>query len=169
MISRRSTNLKSALFVTESPTRLGKFKWVSISVKFRCLLWFCRRKKKSPSAAFSRPSRLHDVRGGAAVHRVGPFLRHVSVPDHAGPHGAEQGQLGRHAAGSSFARRGGGAQRGRCGRRRRERLQRNTSGKQRIVTVMAFPPSPQPPDAGRRPSPHTGGQVGLHHRPHSPT
>lgn len=60
------------------------------------------------------PSRLHDIRGGAAVHRVGPFLRHVSVPDHAGPHGAEQGQLGRPATGTIFDRRGDGTQ---CGRR----------------------------------------------------
>lgn len=114
----------------------------------------------------SRPYRLHDVRGGAAVRGVGPFFRHPSVPDHAGPHGAEQGQLGRPATGTNVGRRGDGARRGQCRRYRcperrqrvcgggRKRLQRNTSGKQRMLTVMAC--------SWRRPqglATHTGGQV----------
>ena len=36
--------------------------------------------------------RFHDVRGGASVCRMGPFLRHASFPDHVGPSGTEQGQ-----------------------------------------------------------------------------
>lgn len=82
-------------------------------------------------------SRLHDLRGGAAVCRVGPLLRHAPLPDHAGSHGAEQGQLGRPAAGSNLRLGGGGAwcrQRGRGGGWR-EWLQRYTSGKQRVLTV----------------------------------
>uniref|UniRef100_A0A8D3AWM8 3',5'-cyclic-AMP phosphodiesterase n=1 Tax=Scophthalmus maximus TaxID=52904 RepID=A0A8D3AWM8_SCOMX len=102
--------------------------------------------------------RLHDVRGGAAVCRVGPFLRHPSVSDHAGPHGAEQGQLGRPAAGTELRLWGGRvrrSQRRRRGRwrrqtrfnRRRSQLQRITSGKQRILTLLVRPLTP-PPDPG---------------------
>ena len=97
--------------------------------------------------------RLHDVCGRAAVCRVGSFLRHTSVSDHAGPHGAEQGQLGRPAAGTKLRLRGGGTQqnqhRRRRGRgptrrrhrydRRRNQLQRNTSGKQKILTLLVCP------------------------------
>ena len=95
------------------------------------------------------PSRLHDVCGRAAVCRVGPFLWHTSVPDHAWPHGAEQGQLEWPTAGTNLRLRGGGAQHGRHRRRRRCRpkrrqhrrnqLQRNTSGKQRILTLLVCP------------------------------
>ena len=38
--------------------------------------------------------RVHVIRSGASVCRVGPFLRHTPLPDHAGPPGAEQSQLG---------------------------------------------------------------------------
>lgn len=104
------------------------------------LMFFCR--------LFS-PFRLHDVCRWAAVRRVGPFLRHAFVPDYAGPHGAEQGQLGRPPAWTKLGLRGGGAQHGRrrrCPQRRqrrhksgRKRLQRNTSGKQRILTLPVHP------------------------------
>lgn len=105
--------------------------------------------------------RLYDIRGWAAVCRVGPFLWHTSVPDHAGSHGAKQGQLGRLTAGAGSGLGGGRAQHGlrrhrrRCHRaewrqhsydRRRNQLQRNTSGKQRILTHSFCAISPQPRD-----------------------
>lgn len=101
----------------------------------------------SPFSCLFSPFRLHDVCGGAAVCRVGSFLRHTSVSDHVGPHGAEQGQLGRPTAGTNFCLWGGRTlhswhwhrrwQHG-CSRKRNQ-LQRNTSGKQRLLTLLVWP------------------------------
>lgn len=121
--------------------------------------------------------RLYDICGWAAVCRVGPFLWHTSVPDHAGSHGAKQSQLGRLTAGAGSGLRGGRAQHGlrrhrrRCHRaewrqhsydRRRNQLQRNTSGKQRILThsFCAISPQPRDPWGPQGLTIHWGGRVG---------
>lgn len=149
---------------------------MSISVQFRFILWFVTNLHASP------PSAASHVPLGFMTYVAEPlFIEWARFSDtclsqtmlgYMGLNKAswgglqqEQSSVGEEAEPSvagvddAAARRGDGGR----GNGSKEIPQGSRGPDCQGVTL-----SPQPPDAGRRPSPHTGGQVGLHHPP-SPT